>query len=443
MKTNVCKNSNCTCFLIWENWAHNQKCQLDVYLEPQSQENLQKIATKLAKKQNAQIRAIGSSHSWAPIFCVHCQNESLTTMISSKFLNQILSFNEDTGIVTCEAGVTLYQLGIFLQSKLWTLPNYPTPWELQIAGTTSTATHGSGDTGTLASFVTQIGLYTGKAKYIELSWNKKADRELFLTTNVGLGMTGTIYNVSLQCVPLRLFDQVTATLPATQVFKFFDEWIAQFDLEYFSFMWNWKPNTFSLTAYVDSSSKKKLPSFLKKNPATNRLSLFEQVMATGGGLRIEAEYAIPIFSSRNFTIQKLSTLLRPFLFRLDYQRPTVFIRFCNPDYNSYLSPTSIYLNGRFPTTKRPKSFLYTILRIDSIDVAKVTPFFRQVQSFFCLEHNGLYGNFHWGKFWSLNKKEFNRIYQGARYTFKKWQKNRNELDPKQKYWNETFYFFPS
>jgi hypothetical protein len=438
--------------LIWQNWAHNQKCAIQAYFEPQDVEDLKHLVRKLYRKKRGKIRGTGSGHSWGPIVCDcdgdldhHDHHHSPQSFISSKFLNQILSLEIDhdkgTALVTCESGVTLYQLGIFLEMNGFTLANYPTPWEIQIAGTILTATHGSGHTGTLSSFVRKIGLFGKDGDFFELKEHAedKREKELFLTANVGIGMTGFLSTVSLECVRQRFFDAVTVTVSAKHVFTFLDQWIADFHLEYFSLMWFWKPNRFLFTAYVESGKHIQLPSYFKKSAETNHKTLFQQVMGTGGVIRLEAEYAVPIFRERRKTLEQLCTMLRPILVHSHYPTPNVFIRFCNPDHNSYLSPTSVFLNGRFPTNQIPHSFLYTIIRTPQ--ETKFIPFFLKIQKFFFIQSH-LHGNFHWAKFWRIDHKLFNQIYKGARHTFKKWVKNRDRLDPERKFWNPNFDFFP-
>jgi len=442
--------------MIWTNWAGNQVCLIQHLYTPATRQEIAKILDTQKR-----VRVTGSGHSWGPLFC---DPYDMTTFVSTYHLTGMKM--ESYHLVTCESGVTLGQLGSFLEQQGYSLPNYPSPWEITIGGCISTATHGSGSSGTISSFVTQLELYSKDKK-----WILPSDHDLFLTSNVGLGLTGFLYSITLRIVPIRLLDEVECRCSSAYLFDHLDQWIAHYPLEYFSLWWNWKANQFSFHAYVKSTgypdskrgtqaeidpsfyrsdfkkgtqadlsppfyrsdfkkrSQVDLPPGFHRPLDKRRKSLFQQVMGSGGGKRIEAEYVIPIFVSRGKTLEKVCMLLQPLLYKLNYQSE-IFIRFVNQDQNSFLSPTSRFLNTA-------KSFLFLIIQTQNQE-----SIFKIVQDFLCIE-SGLHATFHWGKMWSLTTQSFEKIFGHKKQNFQQWLRNRDLLDPTDQFWNPRFNFLRS
>ena len=434
------------CFLLWKNWAETQHCKIIQFNEPETKEEVQifilEVGERKRKNQYIHIRSIGSSHSWAHIFC-----DPYTKMISSKFLNTILSLDRKRKIVTCEGGVTIWQLGTFLEAHGLSLINYATPGEITVAGMIQTATHGSGNTSTLSEYVRKITLIDslGQERELTLRNKKREEEKLFLTTNVGIGLTGFVYSVSLKCVKLRFFDKVTWSGSQNLVFKHLDHWIKIYQLEYYSIMWDFRKKKMDLTAYIDSTNLNiHLSNGFIRTKGSNHQTIFQQLIGTGGVRRLEGEYAIPIFDKKGKTLGKLCRRLGPKLIQLNYvpyKTTGVFIRFCNPDHTSYLSPTSIYLNS-----KKVKSYIWTILRTSPHESEKNRSFFYTMQNFFCVDTvDGIrfLGRFHWAKYWFMNRKLFHQIYGNYEKVFQEWLQNRNRLDPQGKFWNTHFNFMIS
>lgn len=460
--TFISKSAEKKSILLWQNWGRTQNCRIFLFFEPESKQALEQEIKKLGLSCT-RLRAIGSTHSWAPLFCDGCTANSRlrqvgsqdkpqpTSMISNQFLNTILSLDTKHNLVTCEAGVTLWQLGTFLEAHGLTLPNYPTPGDVTVAGLTQTATHGSGNTSTVSDFIRRIGFFDSWGQYHEVSYDPDQRNE-FLTVNVGMGLTGYLYSLTFECVEKQLWDQVTWTGPAQIIFTHLDQWIENYHLEYYNLMYYLDSDTFLLTAYVKSdlhkSTKlKNFPKGFKKTMGHQSQSIFEQVIGTGGVRRLEAEYAIPIFENKAKTLRELCIRLRPTLLKLGYEpyeTSGVFMRFVLPDTTSYLSMTSTHL---WSLETQPLGFLFTILRTAPHE-DKYRKFFYRMQRFFCLDAGQgekLLGQFHWGKYWIMNRNFFRRMYSGpyrsrARDTFQRWLQTRNYLDPKKKFWNTHFNF---
>ena len=113
-----------------------------------------------------------------------------------KKFNRILQFNKNEKTITVEAGITLYEfLNFTLKENLWIpqLPGYPT---ITVGGAVAANSHGKScfTHGTIRKSVKNILLFHKTNGWIELSKNKNAD--IFDLTIGGLGLTGSIVNVT-------------------------------------------------------------------------------------------------------------------------------------------------------------------------------------------------------------------------------------------------------
>lgn len=127
---------------------------------------------------------------------------SNTTSISHLNFNRILNFDPIQNIIEVEAGLTLFDLFIFLESKNLYLPVQPGFSALTIGGCVAANVHGKNQhrDGTFINQIESIALFHPSHGIIHLS--KKENFELFNLTCGGYGLTGNILNVSLRAVPI-------------------------------------------------------------------------------------------------------------------------------------------------------------------------------------------------------------------------------------------------
>ncbi len=156
-----------------------------------------KILEKITFK-NEEIISSGSNLSYSPLSF----GKDIISIELKKF-NRIIDFNKSEKIITVEAGITLIEfLNFSLRYNLWIpqLPGYPT---ITLGGAVATNAHGKscGSDGTIRKSIKSILLFHKDNGWMTLSENQ--NKEIFDLTIGGLGLTGTIVNVTLN---LKVID---------------------------------------------------------------------------------------------------------------------------------------------------------------------------------------------------------------------------------------------
>src|SRR2546422_7947858 len=148
----------------------------------------------------SQLKVLGTRH------CFNRIADSKQHFLSLKSMEQMVSLDPETHTVTVGAGTTYGRLCPLLHSKGFALHNLASLPHISIAGSSSTATHGSGDrNGNLATAVSALELITAGGDTIQLSRQK--DGEKFLGAVVGLGALGVITKVTLDIQPAYMMRQ--------------------------------------------------------------------------------------------------------------------------------------------------------------------------------------------------------------------------------------------
>lgn len=188
---------------------------------------------ELTTQEGLKIRAVGNKHSWQNLYCVDGSNEMI---VNTDGLNRILDFDAVNGVVHVQAGVQLRDLQFALQEKGWSLPLVAIPQGIvqTVVGCMSTASHGSGVSGTILSeLVEEMTVVTGPTQ-LEYPNKPREGPEVFILQKdgtvrvyntdviiddprallfrafqVSLGMMGIIYSVKLRVVPRYFVQQAT------------------------------------------------------------------------------------------------------------------------------------------------------------------------------------------------------------------------------------------
>jgi FAD/FMN-containing dehydrogenase len=195
-------------------------------------------------------------------------------VIESLLFNKFLSFDENSGILKCESGVTYKDILETFVRRGWFPAVTPGTKYVTIGGAISSDVHGKNHhkAGSLSSFVKSIKIIVSSGEIIECSREKNAD--LFWATIGGMGLTGYIIEAEIQLKKINspYFDNKTVKL------KNIDELFEQFDLhdeEYeFSVAWidivatgkKYGRNVLFLGNY---SEPDKLPKGLRNNSKLN------------------------------------------------------------------------------------------------------------------------------------------------------------------------------
>lgn len=113
-------------------------------------------------------------------------------------LNRLLAFDDATGALTCEAGVSFAEIAeIFLQ-RGWFLPVTPGTKFVTLGGAIANDIHGKNHhrDGSIASFVERFTLLTGTGEVLECS--RESHPDTFWATLGGIGLTGVVLEATLR-----------------------------------------------------------------------------------------------------------------------------------------------------------------------------------------------------------------------------------------------------
>ena len=199
----------------WRNWAGDQRCEPAAIERPRSREELLE-AISAAHERGQAIRVAGSGHSFSDI--------ALTdgVMISLDALDRVLAADRGRGLVKVEGGIVLRELNRRLDERGLAFENLGDIDRQTLAGSISTATHGTGARfRNLSAQIASIELVTADGNLREIS--AESDPDLFLAARVGLGALGVIYAVTVRCAPAFTLNRVDSPKPLVDVLERLDE----------------------------------------------------------------------------------------------------------------------------------------------------------------------------------------------------------------------------
>ena len=163
-------------------------CSTIFYKEPDKYREIEKFS-----KLSNQIITTGSNYSYSPAGF----GKGSLSLILKKF-NRIINFDIKKKEITVESGITLSDfLNFLLKYDLWIpqLPGYPF---ITLGGAVAANSHGKscGVHGTIRNAIKSILLFHKNNGWLELSNEKNKD--IFDLTVGGLGLTGTIVNITFK-----------------------------------------------------------------------------------------------------------------------------------------------------------------------------------------------------------------------------------------------------
>ena len=211
----------------WTNWSGTVKAQLIAVETPESTEAVAAIVREAASR-GVKVKAVGSGHSFTSIAATDGVQIRMTKM------NQIVSIDDKTGLVTVQAGIPLHELNPQLAARGWAMENLGDIDRQTISGATSTGTHGTG--AKLGGISTQIrGLEIVLADGSVTTCSPTENPQLFAAARIGLGAFGIITQVTLQCVPSYVMHATDEPMPLAEVLDRLDQLVD--DNDHFEFFW--------------------------------------------------------------------------------------------------------------------------------------------------------------------------------------------------------------
>jgi alditol oxidase len=253
-----------------KNWAGNFEYSTENLYPANSVEQVREFV----KTQN-KLKVLGTRH------CFNKIADSTSHLLSLKTMDEIVALDPQAHTVTVAPGVTYGQLSPYLHSKGFALHNLASLPHISVAGSCSTATHGSGDkNGNLATAVSALEIVTANGELVRLSRQK--DGENFSGAVVGLGALGVITKITLDIQPTFMMRQFAyENLPLAQVKDHFDA--IESSAYSVSLFTDWQKQRFNevwiKTRTENGQAFEASPEFFGAKPATRNLHPIAELSA--------------------------------------------------------------------------------------------------------------------------------------------------------------------
>lgn len=133
-------------------------------------------------------------------------------VLSTRHLHHFRTFDGTTGMLTCEAGVSLDTILRTFVPRGWFLPVTPGTRFVTVGGAIASDVHGKNHhaDGTFGLHVRSIEILLGNGEKVAATPTENVD--LFHGTCGGMGLTGVILSATLQLKPIRASDVIETTI---------------------------------------------------------------------------------------------------------------------------------------------------------------------------------------------------------------------------------------
>lgn len=194
-------------------WGRYPKVESEI-IRPDSSEALR----TLASNDDPMIaRGLGRSYG---------DSSLASRVIESTRFNRLTSFNEATGILKCDAGVSLDEVLSVFVPRGWFLPVTPGSRFVTLGGAVASDVHGKNHhlVGSFCDHVLELEIALGNGDIVTISPQYYSD--LFFATCGGMGLTGIILSVSLRLKKVQSSSMIQRTIRAPNldsILQLFDE----------------------------------------------------------------------------------------------------------------------------------------------------------------------------------------------------------------------------
>lgn len=159
------------------------------------------------------VRGSGRSYGDSSLF---------ETVLSTKRLNHILHFDEQNGILECQAGLTFRQLLQVIMPRGWIFPVMPGTSHVSIGGAIASDIHGKNHhlAGSFSEHLESIFVQIGTGERIEAT--RERYKDLFQATCGGMGLTGIILSAKIKLNKISSTNVHERRTKARDLFELFD-----------------------------------------------------------------------------------------------------------------------------------------------------------------------------------------------------------------------------
>lgn len=147
-------------------------------------------------------------------------------VLDTQYLNCFYDFDETTGVLSCESGVSLAEILDVFVPRGWFLPVTPGTRFISLGGAIASDVHGKNHhiEGTFTDHVIQVELILGNGQCISASPTQNP--ELFHATCGGMGLTGIIFSATIRLKPIhssQIIESIIKLPSLSAVLAAFDE----------------------------------------------------------------------------------------------------------------------------------------------------------------------------------------------------------------------------
>lgn len=124
-------------------------------------------------------------------------------VLETRFYSRFQSFDQASGLLTCDAGVSLAEILDVFVPRGWFLPVTPGTRFVTVGGAIASDVHGKNHhvDGTFSQHVIEIRMVLGNGEEIAASPTQNSD--LFYATCGGMGLTGIITSATIKLKPIK------------------------------------------------------------------------------------------------------------------------------------------------------------------------------------------------------------------------------------------------
>jgi FAD/FMN-containing dehydrogenase len=176
-------------FLSWGRYPLYQQQSVSIANRLQLASQMQNAL----KEDSKSILPYGQGRSYGDV-CLNGNQQ----LVLSKNLDNLISFNRETGILRAESGITLAKLLDVIVPAGYFLPVTPGTKYVSLGGAVANDVHGKNHhcAGTFGTHIRALKIWRSDRGFVECTAD--SDAELFYASIAGLGLTGFITEVEIQ-----------------------------------------------------------------------------------------------------------------------------------------------------------------------------------------------------------------------------------------------------
>lgn len=124
-------------------------------------------------------------------------------VLQTSGFDHFISFNHETGLISCQAGVSIHEILDLVVPKGWFMPVTPGTINVTIGGAIASDVHGKNHHigGSFSQHVISFDLLLGNGEKVTVTPSGMPD--LFKATCGGMGLTGIIISATFQLIPIQ------------------------------------------------------------------------------------------------------------------------------------------------------------------------------------------------------------------------------------------------